>query len=172
MPNPELVDRVLEAHEISIVITGRWGQTTRLRVSIPDLRGAPRRAWGDWGPMYTVSIPPDRAIEISVDAPFASAPRVEALDLSKLEIDSPMAGALRDLTPLVMKLPLLKQRLHLHVYYDPRGRPTKAKLVPMTSAVGRRALVDAAIVTGSESSASGGALRIHPGTEHARHAAE
>ncbi len=131
MTHTDLIERVLEAHEVSLVITGPWGEATHVNVAMPDLRCAPRQVWGDWGPMYTVSLPPDRTIEVSVRTPTDPEITREALDIGKLEIDSPMSAATRRRTPLVVKLPLARRGLGLHVHYDTQGRPAKAEILPI-----------------------------------------
>ena len=129
MKNIELIERVLERQEFTVAITGLWGESTRVNVTVPDLRSAPRTVWGDWGPMYIVSIPANQAIEVSVRPSTGGVSVIhDQLDVRRLHIDSPMLADVRAVTPLVMKLPLPQDALRLRVFYDAIGQPAKAEL--------------------------------------------
>lgn len=145
MESTDPIERVLEAHQITVTIAGPWGETTHLSIAIPDLRTAPRRVWGDWGPMYVISLPPDRPVEVFARPPERPEGSRQRLDLSELEIESPMLAATRRATPLVMKLPLTHKGLLLHVFHDPRGLPARVELTPLGGASGRRSLCDVGI---------------------------
>lgn len=134
MKTTELIERVLERHEFTVAITGPWGERVDVHVVIPDLRSAARSVWGDWGPMYTVSLPPERKPEVSVRLAMARTATREVLELPRLQIDSPMAARTRRVTPLVMKLPISERGVALHVSYDTRGRPASAEVVPLPGA--------------------------------------
>ncbi len=134
MNTNELIERVLERQELTVALTGPWGETAHLELSIPDLRSAPRSVWGDWGPMYTVSVPADRKIEVSIRPDPGQASKRETLDLARLQIDSPMFAKVRWRTPLVMKLPMPERGVEFHLFYDTEGRPAKAEVVPLSGA--------------------------------------
>lgn len=134
MERRDVIERVLTAHEIAVRMTGPWGETSRLRIAMPDLRSAPRRVWGDWGPMYTVSVPPDRTVHLWIWTPGDAAPAHETLRIDRLRIDSPASASTRAITPLVVELPVPRRRLILQVAYDTHGRPAKAALLPLAGA--------------------------------------
>jgi hypothetical protein len=56
-----------------------------------------------------------------------------------------MLAAVRETTPLVMKLPLPRHGLSLYVHYDTQGRPAKADLVPIAGNERRRTWYDVAV---------------------------
>ena len=151
MNRTELIERVLETHEISLVVTGPWGETSHVTLRMPDLRRAPRSVWGDWGPMYTVSLPRDRAVEVSVKTGGTRMP-TPPLDLDRLEIDSPRSASVREVTPLVLKLPLPTPGRLLHVFYGTEGRPVRAELAVRESSSG--ATSDPHVVTVAPSPAT------------------
>jgi hypothetical protein len=134
MNTNQLIERVLERQEITVTLTGPWGETTHLDLSIPDLRSAPRSVWGDWGPMYTVSVPSDRRIEVSIRPMGGETARRETLDLDRLQVDSPMFAKVRYETPLVMKLPMPERGVVFHIFYGSDGRPAEAEVVPLSGA--------------------------------------
>ncbi|MEZ6186717.1 MAG: hypothetical protein R3F62_17110 [Planctomycetota bacterium] len=130
MNTPELVDLVLRPHEFTLVIAGPWGQQLTLTVEVPDLRAAPRTCWGDWGVNYRIELPSERPIAVWADLGEGRRTRTE-LDLSQLYLESPVLAATRELTPLVMRLPLFEQQVCLHVHYDPQGKAARIELAPL-----------------------------------------
>ncbi len=133
MEHTTLIERILDAHDVSFVITGPWGEATHVSVALPDLRSADRSAWGDWGPMYSVCLPTGCAVEVSARASGTREPLREALDLNRLEIESPMLASTRQATPLVMKLPLPRQEVNLLIFYDANAQPVRVELMPITA---------------------------------------
>jgi hypothetical protein len=131
MNDTPLIDLILRPHDIQLVLSDRWGHRSALTVSVPDLRDAPRTAWGDWGPKYTVSVPSDRLLRLTLVAGEPPVGTRHLLDLNRLELESPMLGAVRSLTPLYLDLPLALLGLRLHVFYDLRGRPDRAEVAPL-----------------------------------------
>ena len=128
MEDKQLIDYVLRQREVFITIPGPWRQKTQLAISIPDLRDAPRRVSGDWGPMYTVSIPPGHPVELAVSAGSDEGQSVERLDIARLQVDSPMLASERRETPLVMKLPVVEQDGLLQLFFDATGTVVRAEL--------------------------------------------
>ncbi len=127
MESTELIERVLAPQDISSVITDPWGVESRFRIQLPELRSAPRQVWGDWGPMYTVTVPEDRAITLCISTRTGETLR-ETVAARQIQIESPMLADERELTPLVMKLPLNRSGLSLHLFYDAEGLPKRAEI--------------------------------------------
>ena len=148
MKNTNLIERVLEARDFSLIVEGAWGEQRYLHVAIPDLRDAPRHVWGDWGPMYTVSLPHDRSVKVSLRTSSTGAVSREAVAEAHLEVHSPMLASARLQTPLVMKLPLRRQGLLLQICYGVDGKPATAKLSPLSSSAKQRPLYRSAASTG------------------------
>lgn len=136
-----LIERVLEAREVSAVITGPWFDEIQLTLWIPDLRSAPRSLWGDWGPMYSVALDADHRLEVALGGGGSTGTLREVLELSHLAVESPMRAVTRQLTPLVMKVPLPGARGILRIAFDPAGEPESVELEPADwSQVGDRSL--------------------------------
>ncbi len=132
MKSSELMDHVLRAHDISLTIGGPWGHETRLTVTMPDLRSAPRTAGGDWGPHYSVSVPADKPIQATVWAPSGRSVATRDLNLGRLEFECPMLAEVRAATPLVLELPLTELNCRVRVYYGRHGAVLRAECVPVS----------------------------------------
>lgn len=133
----ELIDLILQPHEVSAMFSDPLGQETHITVAVPDLRSARRSAWGDWGPMYTVFIPPGRTIHVTTRAAGSSSGSRVALDSSQFEVESPLLASAREITPLIANIPLRNRGSILRIFYDARGRAMRTALVPTGSAAQR-----------------------------------
>jgi len=132
MNKHELIDLVLRPRTISLAVSGPLHQQADLTVELPELRDAPRSVWGDWGPMYTVFIPPGRRIELEIRGGADSETKRETLAVETLAVESPMMADVRQETPLVMDLPLQERNLRIEVFYDAWGRAAKAEVAPLS----------------------------------------
>jgi len=149
MKSTDLIERILQAHDVSLVITDPRGHETHVAVAVPDLTSAPRRVWGDWGPMYAIALPADGTVAVAVGSDQKPARSYEELDARWLEIESPMVATVRAATPLVMNVPLPHRPLVLRVFYDLLARPVRAEVestVETDGIDGGEALYDVAVV--------------------------
>jgi len=129
-----LVEQVLEAHEVTAVLTGPFGDQAHLTVAIPDLRSAPREVWGDWGPMVSVTIPEGLELQATIQRPGQPPTSQEPLEVTEVTLRSPMAASRREVSPFVMTIPLPHLGSSLEVSYGPEGRPCAAELRPLSGA--------------------------------------
>jgi hypothetical protein len=133
-----LIDFVLGPQTISLTARTLRQQRADVTVEMPDLRQAPRSVRGDWGPVYTVSIPAGRYIELRLQLGDSDHTTRERLTLETLTIAAPVLADIRRATPLVMELPLREHNLRIRVFYDTEGRVAKADMAPL---LGNQALV-------------------------------
>ena len=131
MNSTDLIDLVLSGDRVSFVITGPWAQRTTVELALPDLRSARRACWGDWGPMYKVSVPPDRPIGMRVHAPDGGPSIAQTLDLTEVRVESPILASTREQTPLVMTLPLVDHGVCVSIYFDHQGQAVHTEAAPL-----------------------------------------
>lgn len=131
MNNTNLIDAVLRPRTLSLRLVGPWGSTTELHVVLPDLRSSPRSMWGDWGPMYTVSLPPEHPVELHISSSTHPTPLRQVLDLSRIAVESPPLAATRVDTPLVMILPIVQEDIRLMLFFDHDGQLVRGELAPL-----------------------------------------
>lgn len=126
-----LIDLVLRPQAVTVAISGPWTHGVKVDVSLPDLRSAPRNVWGDWGPMYKISVPSETSIDVVVREGEADEPKQEAIQIDEIHVDSPMIASERVATPLCMKLPLARHGCRLELYFDGEGHVARANLEPL-----------------------------------------
>ena len=134
MKTNQLIDLILKPHRFSVFITGPWGEKIEITIDIPDLRSCPRNIWGDWGPMYTVFLPPDCRIELLVRTSGKPEGTQKNLELEHIEVQSPMLAAKRSVTPLFMEIPLMRQKMPIRIYYDIQGTAVEAEFASTVDA--------------------------------------
>lgn len=133
MQDEERLERILRPRSICLPAWGPGAEVTEVRVTLPDLRSAPRSQWGDWGPMYSVQVPAAHALQVELRLPGSQASTRHALALQRIVLESPMAARTRACTPLMMTLPLASPKGALTLYFDPLGEAARAEWTPAAS---------------------------------------
>lgn len=126
----------MKAHELSPFLSpNRFHATARLcghlfqlEIDSPDLRDLPRSMWGDWGPMYTFAPEAGCAFGLSYRCRSLALEGDEEIEVSKIELNSPMLFERREQNPFYLELHDERHGLSFRGYLDASGRPAGLEL--------------------------------------------
>lgn len=113
-------------------ISFRWKEgfiDLKLKISIPSLKDSKYTVWGDWGPTYTFELNPEKQIEIQYSPVNTINHESYLLENTKLYLESPMIGKIRDQQPLFYIIEDRTKGVTYHIFMDKAGTPNEVKIL-------------------------------------------
>lgn len=119
------IDRFLTEKSVEFTVMGQERPFKAL-LNVPNLESLAKTSGGDWGPKFDFQLSPQKPVKICYVDLETGGEDSGRLDLSVLELRSPMLASERKSWPLYMVIPDHKKELSYNVYLDPNGDPVRA----------------------------------------------
>ena len=123
--NP-LFNKVRRAQEIRFTYP-TLADDMEVTLKVPDLSDFKYSVGGDWGPMYSVHVSKEAAIQFTYRYLGGGPASTRSLKPDVIGFNSPMLADERDQYPLYLELDDQDKGIKFHFYFDPNGQVACAK---------------------------------------------
>lgn len=112
------------------VVRFSWQEQQRdFEIQIPPLGENQCQMWGDWGPMYTIEMQPDKLVQVKHSSKNLACQESYSLENKIISVQSPTKALKRDQQPLFYVIEDIRAGLVYHIFMDKMGQPNEVKVL-------------------------------------------
>lgn len=117
------------------------GQSFEIEIQTPDLNSVQKRLWGDWGPMYTCTLPADQQFVVRYHCETLGKSSACEFSPPTVGVHSPARVDERARHPLYLEVDDMARNLRIRVYMDETGTPDQLEAMPLCAGMSAAELI-------------------------------